>query len=101
MHAVQAVTPGVAAAYEVDLAEHAQVLRDLGLIAAESLDELAHGGLAGGQCVEQLPSRIVADGVEHVGGGGGPGHGRDSMLISAYVKSGAELTRDRVDPGSS
>ena len=89
---VQPVQPAAslgAAADEIDGAQHLEVLRHLRLTEVQLVDEFTDGDLAADQHVEDVATRLLGDGVEHVGGGGGAGHVGHHIPISVYVKQNA------------
>ena len=99
---VQPAPPLGAAAHEVDGAQHLEVLRHLGLTEVQLVDQFTDGDLAADQHVEDVASRFLGDGVEHVGSGGGAGHVGHHIPISVCVKNhlhSAPTTR-RCDRGT-
>src|SRR3954454_13397384 len=79
--AVEPVDPVPARLADVDrpdLAQHPQMLGDLGLGEPEHSHKLAHRALAAGQDVEDLSAPWLGHGVERVGGGRCAGHGAAS-----------------------
>ena len=82
---VQPVQPAAslgAAPDEIDGSQHLEVLRHLRLTEVQLVDELTDRDLAADQHVEDVATRLLGDGVEHVGGGGGAGHVDHHIPIS-------------------
>ena len=73
--AIQHAPAFTAGANEANIAQHAQMLGDGGLLQAQAEDDLADGTFLGREIVEDLTAARLGDGVEGIGSGGGARHG--------------------------